>query len=127
MGKVAKIKPQNTESTTQEERPWGSFEVLKSEEHFKAKVMRVMPGQQISYQSHTKREEHWVIIKGSGLVILNNQNIIVKKGQYIHVPLGSKHRIRNTGHEVLEFVEVQLGTYFGEDDIVSYEDDYQRK
>lgn len=112
---------------TSEERPWGRFDILRAEDHFKSKVISINQGQQISYQSHAKREEHWVITKGSGIVILNEKEIPVKYGSYIHIPLGAKHRIRNTGAEVLEFVEVQLGSYFGEDDIVRYQDDYQRK
>lgn len=109
-----------------ETRPWGQFEVLRDENHFKSKVIQVNAGQQISYQSHSQREEHWIITRGQGVVILNEKEIPVKKGSYIFIPLQAKHRIRNTGSEVLEFVEVQLGTYFGEDDIVRYQDDYKR-
>lgn len=109
-----------------EYRPWGYFEILKDTENFKSKVIRVNPHSQISYQSHAKREEHWTITKGSGEVVLNDQVIPVQAGSHIHIPLGAKHRIRNTTDSLLEFVEVQLGTYFGEDDIVRYQDDYQR-
>lgn len=109
-----------------EERPWGKFEILKDKDHFKSKVIQVDPHQQISYQSHAKREEHWVITKGVGEVILNEKTIPVKAGTYVHIPLGAKHRIRNTSSEPIEFIEVQLGSYFGEDDIVRYQDDYQR-
>ena len=109
-----------------EKRPWGQYEVLKDEAHFKSKVMLVNPGQQISYQSHAKREEHWLITRGEGVVILNEKEIPVRKGSYVHIPLGAKHRIRNTSSSALEFVEVQLGEYFGEDDIVRYQDDYNR-
>lgn len=110
-----------------EHRPWGYFEILKDTENFKSKVIRVNPHAQISYQSHFKREEHWTITKGAGEVVLNDQVIPVKAGTHIHIPLGAKHRIRNNTDQVLEFVEVQLGTYFGEDDIVRYQDDYQRQ
>lgn len=109
-----------------EQRPWGQFEVLRDTDHFKSKVIRVEAGQQISYQSHAKREEHWILTKGAGEMILDDKAFPVKAGQYIHIPLGAKHRIRNTSKEILEFVEVQLGTYFGEDDIVRYQDDYRR-
>jgi mannose-1-phosphate guanylyltransferase/mannose-1-phosphate guanylyltransferase/mannose-6-phosphate isomerase len=81
---------------------------------------------QISYQSHAKREEHWIVTQGEGEVILNDKTIPVKKGTYIHIPLGAKHRIKNTTQQDLQFVEVQLGSYFGEDDIVRYQDDYKR-
>lgn len=110
-----------------EYRPWGYFEILKDTANFKSKVIRVNPHSQISYQSHAKREEHWTITQGSGEVVLNDEIIPVKAGSHIHIPLGAKHRIRNTTETLLEFVEVQLGSYFGEDDIVRYQDDYQRK
>ena len=109
-----------------EERPWGGFEVLKDTDTFKSKVVIVNPGQQISYQSHSKREEHWMIVEGTGVVILNDEEIPVTRGSYVKIPLQAKHRIRNTGNVVMKFVEVQLGTYFGEDDIVRYQDDYKR-
>ncbi|UOF01244.1 mannose-1-phosphate guanylyltransferase/mannose-6-phosphate isomerase [Bdellovibrio reynosensis] len=109
-----------------EYRPWGYFEILKDTETFKSKVIRVNPQSQLSYQSHAKREEHWTITKGSGEVVLNDEVIPVSAGTHIHIPLGAKHRMRNTSNEMLEFVEVQLGTYFGEDDIVRYQDDYKR-
>lgn len=109
-----------------EYRPWGYFEILKDTENFKSKVIRVNPHSQLSYQSHAKREEHWTITQGSGEVVLNDQVIPVKAGSHIHIPLGAKHRMRNNSSEMLEFVEVQLGTYFGEDDIVRYQDDYSR-
>lgn len=109
-----------------EYRPWGYFEILKDTDHFKSKVIRVNPHSQISYQSHAKREEYWTITQGSGEVVLNDEVIPVKAGSHVHIPLGAKHRIRNNTSEILEFVEVQLGTYFGEDDIVRYQDDYKR-
>ncbi len=110
-----------------EHRPWGFFEVLKDTENFKSKVIRINPHAQISYQSHLHREEHWTITLGSGDVILNDEVIPVKAGSYVRIPMGAKHRIRNTSDQMLEFVEVQLGSYFGEDDIIRYEDDYSRK
>ncbi len=118
--------PKLASEHTFEERPWGRFEILRDKEHFKSKIIRVNPQQQISYQSHAKREEHWIIVKGVGEVILNDQTIPIKVGSYVKIPTGSKHRIRNTGQENIEFVEVQLGSYFGEDDIVRYQDDYSR-
>lgn len=108
-------------------RPWGKFEVLKDTPDFKSKVISVDPGAQISYQSHEKRAEHWTIIKGRGEVVLNDETIPVAAGSHIFIPVKAKHRIRNTGSEPLTFVEVQLGTYFGEDDIVRYEDSYGRR
>lgn len=118
--------PALTKDHTFELRPWGQYEILRDEMHFKSKVIQVLPFEQISYQSHAKREEHWLVTKGTGEVILNDQTIPVKAGTYVKIPLGAKHRIRNTSNEPVEFVEVQLGSYFGEDDIVRYQDDYQR-
>ena len=109
-----------------EYRPWGYFEILKDTSDFKSKVIQVNPYSQLSYQSHAKREEHWIITRGQGEVVLNDQVVPVKAGSHIHIPLGAKHRMRNNSSEVLEFVEVQLGSYFGEDDIVRYQDDYKR-
>ncbi|HPI39919.1 MAG TPA: mannose-1-phosphate guanylyltransferase/mannose-6-phosphate isomerase [Pseudobdellovibrionaceae bacterium] len=113
-------------SHSYEERPWGNFQVLRDSTEFKSKVIEVDSGQQISYQSHSQREEHWIIVKGQGEVVLNDRIIPVTKGTHVHIPVGAKHRIRNTGSEPLSFVEVQLGSYFGEDDIIRYKDDYQR-
>lgn len=107
-------------------RPWGRFEVLRDTEDFKSKVIQVEPGHQLSYQSHAKRAEHWVIVKGHPEVVLNDKVHHLKPGESIYIPQGAKHRMRNTTQEIVEFVEVQVGTYFGEDDIVRYQDDYKR-
>ena len=107
-------------------RPWGYFEILRDTERFKSKVIRVDPGQQLSYQSHAKRAEHWVVIRGNPEVVLNDEVHRPKPGEHIYIPLGAKHRMRNTTKETVEFVEVQVGSYFGEDDIVRYQDDYKR-
>lgn len=109
-----------------EDRPWGRFEVLRDTEFFKSKVIAVWPGQRLSYQSHKHRMEHWIIVQGEGEFTLDDKKIPVKSGDHLFIPLGAKHRIANTGKEKLEFVEVQLGTYFGEDDIIRYDDDYGR-
>ncbi len=107
-------------------RPWGQYQVLCDETAFKAKRITVLPGAQISYQSHAHREERWTFVRGRGEVVLNDQIIPVQPGDDVRIPVGAKHRIRNTGTEKIEFIEVQLGTYFGEDDIVRYSDDYGR-
>lgn len=109
-----------------ERRPWGEFHILEDAAHFKCKRLIVEPGQQLSYQSHEQREEHWVFIRGRGIVVLDNKEHQVGTGTYIKIPQQSKHRIRNNGTEPLELIEVQLGDYFGEDDITRYDDDYGR-
>ncbi|MGE4132538.1 MAG: mannose-1-phosphate guanylyltransferase/mannose-6-phosphate isomerase [Bdellovibrionales bacterium] len=109
-----------------EARPWGRFEVLADEPDYKAKKITVDVGGQLSYQSHTQRHEHWVVISGHAQVTLDDKVHDLGPGEYIHVSAGSKHRIRNSGKEPLVVVEVQTGSYFGEDDIVRYQDDYNR-
>lgn len=110
-----------------EERPWGGFEVLRDTERFKSKVLRVDPGQRLSYQSHRHRSEHWVIVRGRPEVVLDGEVLRPGPGEHVFIPAGAKHRIANPGEEPVELVEVQIGSYFGEDDIIRYEDDYQRE
>lgn len=109
-----------------DKRPWGDYEVLEDAQHFKVKTIRVNAGQQLSYQSHKKRAEHWIVVRGEATVTLNDKEVKLKGGDHIFIPIGAKHRIRNSGKETVEFVEVQTGSYFGEDDIVRYTDDYGR-
>ncbi|MCB0377256.1 MAG: mannose-1-phosphate guanylyltransferase/mannose-6-phosphate isomerase [Bdellovibrionales bacterium] len=109
-----------------EYRPWGMYRNLWEEESFKTKVIEVSPRQQLSYQSHAKRSEIWVIVEGEGEVILNDESIAVRAGSVVQIPQGAKHRMHNTSDKSLKFVEVQQGSYFGEDDIVRYQDDYNR-
>lgn len=124
---LKKTKDTTLDQRTFEIRPWGSFEVLRDTESFKSKVIHVLPGQQLSYQSHTKRAEHWVIIQGHPEVVLNDKVLKLSPGENVYIPVGAKHRIRNPSTtETIEFVEVQVGTYFGEDDIMRYQDDYSR-
>lgn len=107
-------------------RPWGFYQNLLEEADFKTKIINVDPGQQLSYQSHTKRSEIWITVMGHGEVVLDDTVLPVSPGKVVTVPVGSKHRMRNTGVDPLRFIEVQLGEYFGEDDIVRYQDDYKR-
>lgn len=109
-----------------EHRPWGSFEVLRDTDEFKSKILRVAPGQRLSYQSHRHRSEHWVVVKGRPEIVLDDQVLRPRAGEAVYIPQGAKHRIANPTQEWVEIVEVQLGSYFGEDDIVRYEDDYDR-
>ena len=109
-----------------EDRPWGSYEVLLDAENCKVKRIIVQPGQRLSYQSHTKRMEQWTTVQGILTVVIDGEEQNVYPGESIHIPLGSKHRAWNKGKKEVTFIEVQTGTYFGEDDIVRYEDDYQR-
>lgn len=108
------------------DKPWGSYESLAADPCFHVKKIIVSPGRQPSYQYHFNRNEHWIIISGTGIVTIDGEESDVSEGSAVYVRKESKHRIKNTGSEDLVFVEVQTGTYFGEDDIVRVEDDYGR-
>ena len=109
-----------------EERPWGTFENLLDSDICKVKEIVIKPNQAPSYQFHYRRNEVWVVTQGEGLLTLNDKHKLVGIGSVIMVPIGMKHRIRNIGTNDLIFIEVQTGTYFGEDDIVRLQDDYSR-
>lgn len=109
-----------------EKRPWGDFEVLYDGADFKTKILEVLPGKRLSLQSHKKREENWVVTAGTAFVQLDDEYIELKKGESIFIPCGAKHRLENRGEVLLKIIEVQTGSYFGEDDIVRYEDDFNR-
>jgi mannose-6-phosphate isomerase len=109
-----------------DERPWGSFTVLDEAERFKVKRIEVLPGKRLSYQKHARRAEHWMIVQGTAKVTLDGREIILRVGEAVDIPIGAAHRIENPGAETLVFIEVQHGTYFGEDDIVRLQDDYGR-
>lgn len=108
------------------ERPWGKYFVLEDEPNYKLKRIEVNPGHRLSYQYHHHRQEFWTIVEGEAVVVLDEVEYVLKYGESIFIPLGAKHRIENRGSELLVFVEVQTGTYFGEDDIVRIEDDFGR-
>ena len=114
-------------SSEVEERPWGRFFVLHEEPTFKLKRIEVDPGGRLSYQYHNKRSEAWTIVHGEGRITLDGTIKDYSKGETILIPQGVKHRIENRGAEKVVFIEVQTGIYFGEDDIVRIEDDYNRK
>ncbi len=107
-------------------RPWGSYTVLDDATGHKVKRIIVSPGRRLSYQSHSKRSEHWFVVSGVGEVTLDGTLQPVEAGSAVDVGLGTPHRIANTGEEPLVFIEVQHGEYFGEDDIVRLEDDFGR-
>ena len=113
-------------SIESEERPWGRFFVLHDEPNYKLKRIEVDPGGKLSYQYHQKRSEAWTIVEGTGTITLDGREKKFKAGETILIPQGVKHRIENKGQEKVVFIEVQTGTYFGEDDIVRIEDDYNR-
>ena len=107
-------------------RPWGHYEDLLERDDHKLKELIVNPGERLSLQKHRRRAEHWTVVGGEALVTVGQQEILLKPGQSVDVPRGAVHRIMNPGEIPLVLVEVQMGDYFGEDDIIRLEDDYDR-
>jgi mannose-6-phosphate isomerase-like protein (cupin superfamily) len=107
-------------------KPWGYYKILYTDTNCQSKFLSVNPMSRLSYQSHQHRSEHWFIVCGMALVTIEDEKSILYPGDSIDIPQGIKHRIEAL-HQPVEFIEVQTGTYFGEDDIVRYEDDYDRK
>lgn len=111
-------------ATTQ--RPWGEYEVVYTSSTVQVKIITVLPYSRLSYQTHERRAEQWTIIEGEGIVTLGNTVYPVRPDDTVTVHQGVAHRIENIGSAPLVFVEIQTGTYFGEDDIVRLEDDFGR-
>ena len=110
-----------------EERPWGSFEILLDEPYTKVKKITVKPGQRLSYQYHQKRAENWTVVVGQALLTIDGVEIIIDEGNSFLIPEEARHRVMNESDtDDLVIIEVQVGEYFGEDDIVRVEDDYGR-
>ena len=109
-----------------EERPWGSWHVIDVADGYKIKRIHVNPGSRLSLQTHEHRSEHWVVIQGTATAVVDDETSLVHTGESIDVALGAKHRLGNDGDVELVIVEVQLGSYTGEDDICRHEDDYGR-
>ena len=107
-------------------RPWGWYDSLDEGENFKVKRIQVSPGASLSLQRHTKRAEHWVVVKGTAEVVCNDKKITLQENESTYIPLGHTHRLSNPGKDVLEIIEVQSGKYLGEDDIERFEDKYGR-
>jgi mannose-1-phosphate guanylyltransferase/mannose-6-phosphate isomerase len=110
-------------------RPWGWYKTIDGGDlnGFKVKRIAVYPGKRLSLQSHNKREEHWVIVNGTGIVQVGENIFNVERGKHIHIHIMEKHRITNIGEVLLQFTETQIGEYLGEDDILRYEDDFGRE
>ena len=107
-------------------RPWGSYESLTSGDGFQVKRLMVNPGQQLSLQMHNHRAEHWVVVRGTAVVVNGETELTLSADQSTYIPVGAKHRLSNPGPNVLELIEVQSGSYLGEDDIVRFDDVYGR-
>lgn len=114
-------------SPTFDRRPWGSFTVLDEGDGFKVKRIEVLPEKRLSYQRHSRRAEHWFVVRGTAKVTLNGNEFLVKAGEAVDISTGTAHRVENPdSSETLIFIETQTGDYFGEDDIVRLEDDFGR-
>ncbi|NJM30055.1 MAG: cupin domain-containing protein [Rhizobiales bacterium] len=109
-----------------ETRPWGAFFVLEEGPGFKVKRITVNPGGRLSLQSHKHRAEHWTVVNGTATVTVDDSVRDLTRGQAADIPLGAKHRLENLKKEVVDIIEVQFGDYLGEDDIVRYDDVYNR-
>ena len=107
-------------------RPWGAYSVLIEGEKYKVKRFTVDPGQKMSLQKHGRRSEHWVVVKGQVIVTRGEEHMVLGPNEGTTIPIGMIHRVENRGSVPAELVEVQLGEYIGEDDIVRYEDQYGR-
>jgi mannose-1-phosphate guanylyltransferase len=115
-----------TKSHVTDYRPWGQYTVLDTHDNFKIKRIVVKPGKRLSLQKHFHRSEHWVVVKGSAVVTKGSEEVFLKANESIYIPIGEEHRIENPGHIDLVFLEVQVGEYLSEDDIVRIQDDYKR-
>src|SRR6266478_1079033 len=126
---VAKLKtvaPQVTEDHLKVHRPWGSYQSVDNGDRHQVKRIIVKPGNRLSLQKHHHRSEHWIVVRGAARVTVNDLVKTVHENESIYIPIGAVHRLENPGKILLELIEVQTGSYFGEDDIIRIEDDYRR-
>jgi len=126
---VAKLKtvaPAVTEDHIKVHRPWGSYQSVDNGDRHQVKRIIVKPGGRLSLQKHHHRSEHWIVVRGTARVTVNELVKTVHENESIYIPIGAVHRLENPGKIQLELIEVQTGSYFGEDDIIRIEDDYQR-
>ena len=123
---VKEVAPKVTEEHLKVHRPWGSYQSVDQGNRFQVKRIVVKPGGRLSLQLHHHRAEHWVIVRGTAKVTIGNDIKIVHENESIYIPNGAQHRLENPGKIDLELIEVQTGSYLGEDDIVRIEDDYHR-
>jgi mannose-1-phosphate guanylyltransferase / mannose-6-phosphate isomerase len=126
---VAKLKtvaPQVTENHLRVHRPWGSYQSVDNGDRHQVKRITVKSGERLSLQKHHHRSEHWIVVRGTARVTVNESVKVVHENESIYIPIGAVHRLENPGKIVLELIEVQTGSYLGEDDIIRIEDDYRR-
>lgn len=110
-----------------EDRPWGSWHVVEEGDGYKVKRIVVKPHHRLSYQTHDHRSEHWVVVRGTATCVIEDETVVVEAGQSVDVGVKHAHRITNEHEEELVIIEIQRGSYLGEDDIVRLQDDYGRE
>ena len=126
VGRLKTVAPQVTEEHLKVHRPWGSYQSVDNGERHQVKRIIVKPGQRLSLQKHYHRSEHWIVVRGAARVTVNEDVKTVHENESVYIPIGAVHRLENPGKILLELIEVQTGSYLGEDDIIRIEDDYRR-
>jgi mannose-1-phosphate guanylyltransferase/mannose-6-phosphate isomerase len=126
VGRLKEVAPALTEDHLKAHRPWGSYQSLDQGERYQVKRIVVKQGGRLSLQMHHHRAEHWVVVRGTARVTIGDNVTLLHENESIYVPSGARHRLENPGKIDLELIEVQTGSYLGEDDIVRLEDDYHR-
>ena len=124
--KLKEVAPKITEEHLKVHRPWGSYQSVDQGDRFQVKRIVVKQGGRLSLQLHHHRAEHWIVVRGTARVTIGGETRIVHENESTYIPIGAKHRLENPGKIDLELIEVQTGSYLGEDDIIRIEDDYQR-
>ena len=124
--KLKQVKPAVTEDHLKVHRPWGSYHSIDQGARFQVKRIVVKQGGRLSLQLHHHRAEHWIVVRGTARVTIGDDVRTVHENESVYIPIGAKHRLENPGKIDLELIEVQTGSYLGEDDIVRIEDDYRR-
>ena len=124
--KMRRTKPNIIEQPNKTHRPWGHFTEINESAEYKVKKIHVRPGHKLSLQLHKHRSEHWIVIKGTATVINNDKEFELKCNESTFIPKNTKHRLINNQDTDLEIIEIQTGSYFGEDDIHRLDDEYDR-
>jgi mannose-1-phosphate guanylyltransferase/mannose-6-phosphate isomerase len=126
VAKLKQVAPHVTDDHLKVHRPWGSYQSLDTGDRYQVKRIVVKAGGRLSLQKHHHRSEHWIVVHGTALVTVDNTEKIVHENESIYIPIGPTHRMENPGKIPLELIEVQTGSYLGEDDIIRIQDDYRR-
>jgi len=124
--KLKEVAPAVTEEHLKVHRPWGSYQSIDQGPRFQVKRIVVKQGGRLSLQLHHHRAEHWVVVRGTARVTVGDEVKTVHENESVYIPIGTRHRLENPGKIDLELIEVQTGSYLGEDDIIRIEDDYRR-